>query len=160
MTFRQAVEKTPDLQGAWRKGLGALRARDSRHISAEDTRRLTGSVDVDTALKATQPNANRWDFAIGYRHSNRRYEFIYWVETHTASDAQVNVVLKKLDWLFQWLRSSGNALAGFEGDFVWVASGATSFTKGATQRRMMAEKGLRYESRILHIPDKNPHHTA
>ena len=77
MKFRKAVERTPNLEGAWRAGLGALRAEDKRHIRAENPRQLRGSVDVDTALQSREPNANRWDFAIGHLHSNRRSEFIY-----------------------------------------------------------------------------------
>jgi hypothetical protein len=41
--FRKAVERTPNLEGAWRAGLGALRAEDKPHIRAENPRQLTGS---------------------------------------------------------------------------------------------------------------------
>lgn len=70
MTFRQALKKTPHLENAWQAGLGAMRAEDRPHIKAEDTRRLRGSADVDKALQQKEPQANRWDFAIGYRHTN------------------------------------------------------------------------------------------
>ena len=84
MSFKKAVKATPTLENAWMPGLGALRPQDRPHIVAEDTRLLTGSVDVDIAFQQLQPNANRWDFAIGYRHSNRNRDCIYWVEIHTA----------------------------------------------------------------------------
>ena len=93
MTFRQAVGQTPRLKGTWKAGLGALRAEDKPHIKPEDPKRLRGSVDVDTALQQTEPNAHRWDFAIAYQHTNRTKEFIYWVETHTGSDNQISTVL-------------------------------------------------------------------
>ena len=134
-------------------GLGALRAEDRPHIKPNDTRRLRGSVDIDTALKSKEPNANRWDFAIAYQHTNREKEFIYWVETHTGSDDQINVVLRKLEWLKGWLLGNGQNLAKFERMFVWVSSGATSFTKGATQVKTLAQKGLTYSGTVLCIRD-------
>ena len=74
MTAEQAVNATPHLQGKWERGLQALRAEDRPHIRAADTRALTGSVDVDTAWMRIEPNANRWDFAIGYQHEDRTVE--------------------------------------------------------------------------------------
>ena len=111
MTFKEALSQTPNLETAWQPGLQALRAEDKRHIKAEDTGQLCGSADVDTALLPKDPQANRWDFAIGYQHTNRKHEFIYWVETHTGSDDQIKVVLKKLEWLKTWLRRDGQHLA-------------------------------------------------
>ena len=154
MTFRAALGRTPNLGTAWRAGLGALRSQDRPHIRAEIPRHLTGSADVDAALVGVQPNANRWDFAIGYQHSNRKQELIYWVETHTGSDSQIAVVLRKFDWLKNWLRGDGQELAKFERDIVWVASGATSFTQNSTQRKRLATSGLRYVGKILHIPEE------
>ncbi|MGA2581969.1 MAG: hypothetical protein ABSG31_01735 [Tepidisphaeraceae bacterium] len=156
MTFKKAVKETPNLQNSWKPGLGALRSQDRPHIKAEDTHMLRGSVDVDTALKFTQPNASRWDFAIGYMHENRTLESVYWVETHTGSDDQINVVLKKLQWLKNWLRDDGRKLAAFEREIVWVASGSTSFTNGATQVKTLAVRGLRYSGKILRIPKQHP----
>ncbi|MBI3414110.1 MAG: hypothetical protein HY043_02130 [Verrucomicrobia bacterium] len=156
MTFEQAVAQTPYLEGAWRDGLGALRAEDKTHIKAEDTRRLRGSVDLDKALQPNEPNAHRWDFAIAYQHTNRKEEFVYWVETHTASDSQINAVLKKLDWLKGWFSRDGQKMAKFEREIVWVPSGPTAFTKGATQVKILATKGIRYSGAVLRIPKRHP----
>jgi hypothetical protein len=154
MTFKTAVEATPPL--AYGVGLQALRAEDRPHIDAEDTRQLTGSVDVDTALQAVDPHGNRWDFGIAYKHSNRREEVIYWVEMHTASDSEVGRVIKKAQWLLAWLKGHGARLATFERDIVWVSSGATSFTLSAPQKKQMAAAGLRNRGRVLRIPNKRP----
>ena len=117
MTFREAAQQTPHLKNSWQKGLEALRAQDRPHIVAENTRLLRGSVDVDKALQKKEPNAHRWDFAIGHKHTNRNQECIYWVEIHTASDSEVNVVLDKLRWLKNWLAGNGRTLDGFEREF-------------------------------------------
>jgi len=151
MTFQTAVEKTRHLKHAWRAGLEALRAPDRRHIGAEDTRRLTGSVDVDTACRRADPDGNRWDFGIAYQHHNRGQEVVYWVETHTASDSQVGKVIRKAQWLQRWFRGDGRLLARFEKDIVWVSSGPTKFTLSATQRKQMSEVGLRTVGSRLRI---------
>lgn len=156
MTFKEAVQATPHLQNAYRVGLQALRAEDRPHIDAEDTRQLRGSVDVDTALRPVDPDGNRWDFGIAYKHSNRRDEVIYWAELHTASDSQVSVVIKKAQWLVTWLRGQGASLARFERDIVWVSSGATRFTLSSPQQKQMAQVGLRSSGKTLRIPNKRP----
>jgi len=115
---------------------------------------LLGSVDIDRALMPMEPNANRWDFAIGYKHSNREEAVVYWVEIHTGSDTEFKLVLRKLDWLLGWLRSTGKALNAFECEYIWVASGATAFTDSAKQTKIMAQRGLRYAGKRLFIPDE------
>ena len=154
MTAEEAVNATPHLNGKWESGLQALRPEDKPHIKAADTRAITGSVDVDAALMRVVPNANRWDFAIGYQHVDRDSECLYWVELHTASDSQVDVVLRKLRWLMRWLAGAGKALDKFERDFVWVSSGRTDYTLNGPQRRAFADLALRQTGGILHIPKK------
>lgn len=140
MTMHDAVEDTPNLAGAFRPGLSALRAQDRLHIALEDTRNLTGSVDVDLALRRVEPQAHRWDFAIGYQHTNREAECVYWVEIHTASDREVDVVLDKLRWSKQWLGRSGKRLAR--------ASSSTPFAGDPRPDHgdCSAEEGRRYLS--------------
>lgn len=154
MSFQAAVQQTPRLATAWQPGLQALRAEDRPHIQAEDTRQLRGSADVDSALRESEPNANRWDFAIGHQHTNLDEEFIYWVEIHTGSDNQINVVLAKLEWLKNWLRQDGRRLGRFESDIIWVSSGHTLFTKGSAQVKTLAQKGLLYAGNALRIPNE------
>lgn len=158
MKFKEAVEATPHLAGKWLAGLQALRAEDRPHVQPNDPRKLRGSVDVDTALKRLpeHADAHRWDFAIGFQHTNRKKEFVYWVETHTGSDSQISVMMEKLKWLKQWLAADGKTLAGFECDFIWAPSGATAFTKGARQVKDLAGKGLRYTGSGFKIPDAHP----
>jgi hypothetical protein len=153
MPFKEAVEATPNLNGKWKKGLRALRAEDKRHVRIQDASeaRLRGSVDIDSALRDQYPNANRWDFAIGYQHTDRRDEFIYWVEFHTGSDNQIGVVLRKLEWLKTWLRAEGWELARFEKLFVWVPSGATSFTQGSPQVKSLVTRGIFYSGSVFKI---------
>lgn len=156
MSFKRAAGRTPHLQNAWMQGLGALRAQDRPHIVAEDPRQLQGSVNVDGALEARHPNAHRWDFAIGYRHSGWTSDYVYWVEIHSATDREVNIVLDKLRWLRTWLLGDGRLLNSFHRDFIWVSSGATSFTLGAPQLKRFAQFGLQHKGRVLRIPSVRP----
>ena len=135
-------------------GLDALRAQDKVRIDPESTStaHLRGSVDIDTAWMALDPHGNRWDFAIGYQHLNRSDEFIYWVETHTGADDQIGVMFRKLTWLKTWLKGAGRKLAEFDSLYVWIPSGATSFTQGSSQVRKLADKGIIYSGSKFRIP--------
>lgn len=154
MTFRDAVTATPHLQMSWRDGLQALRARDKRHVKPDTTIRLRGSVDVDSALKAVDPHGHRWDYGIAYQHTDRKNEFVYWVELHTAGDHEVDRVIAKARWLLRWLETGGKRLAPFEREIVWVSSGATAMTLSATQRKRMAISGLAHRGSTLRIRDQ------
>jgi len=151
VSLKEDVGRTPHLENAWQPGLQALRAEDKPHIGTDDTRRLTGSADIDTALMKIHPNANRWDFAIGYQHSDREDEVVYWTELHTASDGEVKVVIAKAQWLLGWLKADGMALAKYEREIVWVSSGATTFTLTSPQKKQMAAAGLRHTGLKLRI---------
>jgi hypothetical protein len=151
MNFKKTIAKTPGLETAWCAGLQALRAEDKPHIDPEDTRKLTGSVDIDAAYLAVDPNGNRWDFAIGYQHTNRTEEVIYWVELHTGSDSEIKVVIKKAQWLRNWFKNSGKKLAAFERDILWVSSGSTRLSPSAPQKKQMAQAGLRQVGGRLRI---------
>ena len=106
------------------------------HIRAVDSKLLSGSVDVETALTATHPIANRWDYGIGYRPTNLADEVVYWVEVHPAgSDGAVNVVLAKLAWLQSWLSKNKDQLGSMKRPFIWISSGSTSFTPNSPQQK-------------------------
>jgi hypothetical protein len=154
MTFQDAVkEDLSGLETFWAHGLQALRAQDRPHVKPEDSRNLTGSLDLDKTMKSQYPDANRWDYAIGYQHVNLSEEKIYWIEIHSASDGQISVVLKKFEWLKSWLKNSSIHLKKFKCDYIWVSSGATTFTKTSPQLRQLSQSGLVYAGKVLKIPD-------
>ena len=153
MSFRKAVELCPSLKHALETGLSALRSADKEHVRVEDTRRLTGSVDLDSTLKSTLPNEPRWDYAIGYRHTTPKAEIVYWVEVHPASDGEIKVVLKKLAWLKQWLCETAPQLNALRKEFIWVSSGKTSLSLSAPQQKQFALQGLQHKGRVFQIPN-------
>lgn len=153
MDLRDASEQIPTLRDSWQPGLQALRAQDRAHIRAGRPQQLRGSIDVDLALRPSQPHANRWDFAIGYRHAGSHDDFIYWVEVHTAAEDQIPVVLRKLAWLRGWLSLEGRPLGkdNFDRQFIWISSGRTTFTPDSPQSRRLAQSGLKHVGRVLRI---------
>jgi hypothetical protein len=108
-------------------------------------------VDIDAAYVAADPHGNRWDFAIGYQHSNMADEVVYWVELHTGSDSQIKVVIKKAQWLLNWFKGPGKILAEFEREILWVSSGSTKLSPSAPQKKQMAMAGLRQVGGQLRI---------
>ena len=81
-------------------------------------------------------------------------EVIYWIEVHSAYDHEIKVAKEKLNSLHNWLRTSAPRLNEMDSDFVCVASGDTSFTKGSKQVRRLAEEGLSFRGGVLKLPDQ------
>jgi hypothetical protein len=120
-------------------------------VEPENPRLLKGSADIDSAFQGVEPNAHRWDFAIGFRHTNWQADFVYWVEIHTANDKEVNVVLEKFRWLKLWLAGDGRLLSPFKRDFIWLSSGPASFNPNSPKLKSLAQQGLQHRGRILRI---------
>ena len=151
MKFKDAVKKTPDLHGAWRPGLQALKAVDQRHIKVEDTGRLAGSVNVEASLTAKYRKERQWDYAIGHRPTNVKGEMIYWVEVHPATEGEIRVVLAKLDRLQRWLQDAAPLLKSMPRESVWISSGEASFTALSPQGKKLAALGLHPKGRVFTI---------
>lgn len=96
MTFKEAVEQTPQVSGAYKTGLLAFGDYSSKVI-VPDNRLLGGSIDIDAATMENYPNNNRWDYAFDYN------EETFFIEVHTASTSETSTVLRKLGWLKVWL---------------------------------------------------------
>jgi len=154
MTFRRAVAGTPSLRDAYQPGLRALSARDAGRLHVEEPRWLTGSVNLDEALRAAQPRAPRWDYGIGYRHSHQ--EEALWVEVHPASSLHIDEVLKKLRWLQEWLKNEAPNLHKLtRAGFYWIATdGQVALSPHSPQARRLAKAGLRGPLRVLPIPPR------
>jgi hypothetical protein len=151
MRFRQAVAATPSVQGHYHSGLRALPAGDAARIRCPNPRRLTGSVNVDRALQPTQPSAPRWDYGIGFRRGSK--EIAVWVEVHPASSTSIAEMLRKLEWLRNWLDTEALELKKLtEGDYHWISTDATiAITPNSPQAKKLAGLGLRGPKRGLEL---------
>lgn len=99
-----ACDATPDLNGCFCLGLGALKSCKDK-ICADNPRKLTGSVDIDGSLVQKYPEDNRWDYAV--EHNGKTI----FVEIHPAtSGGELNKMIAKVDWLKNWIRESAPVL--------------------------------------------------
>jgi hypothetical protein len=144
--FEKAVRGCVELAEHLKPGMQALKSADARCVTCDDTRQLAGSVDVDTALSHDEPNATRWDYAIGVGRKGKS-DFVTWIEVHPASSTgEVKVVLNKLDWLKRWAEKNAPDLMELEREFVWVATGRVAFSSSSKQRRLLAASGIKFSS--------------
>lgn len=137
--FQKAVERTPDISTGYRSGLQALKRNERSSVVATDTRRLDGSLDIDTAVQEKYPNDNRWDYAIGYSGK------VCYVEVHPAYTSEVSVVENKLKWLKTWLKEKAPLLDGIPKAapaFVWVQTGKGGILPRSSQARKLAAMGV------------------
>ena len=161
MTFGQAVKSAPPpVDDAYRNGIQALKKAHRKHVECSDANRLTGSIDLDGALQQVPKyaNASRWDYGIGYKPRNGPEQAV-WVEVHSANTSEVSVVLKKLQWLRDWLNEDENEqlrqitnAAAEDIRFVWVASHRVNIPKNTPQFRQLNKSGIGKVIRKLSLP--------
>ena len=149
MTFKQAVEAASSVARHYRPGLQALRS-NSHKIECSKTRRLTGSVNLDEALKAKDPQGNRWDYGIGFLRKNK--EVAVWVEIHPANSESIQDVLSKLKWLKEWLNTDAKELRDLtEDDYYWLSTDGIAITQNSSHAKRLASAGLRGPMRVLKL---------
>ena len=147
MEFERAVRETRGLgDDAYQPGMQALPRNDRAKVDCRNPALLTGSVFVDEALRHAQPNAPRWDYAVGVMDG--RTEKIVWVEVHPATTHGVTEVLRKLAWLRQWLAGDGLPLARLPARHAWVASDRICIPRGSPQYKRAATAGLLPKRRL------------
>lgn len=142
MSFANAANEIAELVNHFHPGLQALQRRERSYVSTEPgcDRKLTGSIDLDSALRTLEPSASRWDYGVGIKAGAE--DEILWIEIHPASTSEISVVLQKLEWLQSWLRQKGKPLNAFTRRFIWISSGKTKLSPTAAQKKRMAQKGL------------------
>ena len=135
--FKNAVEKTPDTSNCFQSGLRALGGHSNK-IALSDS--CDGSVDIDKCLFEQKKylNANRWDYAFGYKSQ------AYFVEVHSANTSEVATVLRKLQWLKDWLKEKAPEINKIKASkpYYWVASGKYNILKTSPQFRTINQAGL------------------
>lgn len=141
MSFASDCDGLPELLGASKRGLSALKAQDVAHVSKRRTTKLSTSIDIDNACKASQPMAARWDYGVAQRQGER--EIVHWIEVHPAGGGNnISQMHNKLNWLRGWMQ--GKAIANYERQVVWVASGKSAFNARDPQLKALAQAGLRF----------------
>lgn len=96
ITFKQAVQNTPDVSDKYCAGLGAF-GRYAIKIRVPNPSKIEGSLDIDSATKDIYPEENRWDYAMCYDGE------VFYIEIHPATTTEIAKMIKKLEWIKRWL---------------------------------------------------------
>lgn len=145
--FRQAVEATPQIQNAYNSGLQALLSKERGKIQLSDTVDCEGSVDIDTTVRRLYPQDNRWDYCFSYKGE------VFFAEIHSANTGEVDTVIRKLQWLKDWLRVQApqlNQLKATSGPaYYWIQSKGFNILPGSAQYRRMINEKIKPVSKIV-----------
>jgi hypothetical protein len=148
-TFKKAIEETPEVQHCYCEGKSAFPKKDANKVELNDPRKCGGSLFIDQCLfdQGLYPNDNRWDYAIDYNGE------VFFFEVHTASSSEVSTVLKKLEWLKDWLINKApeiNALkAKSKTPFYWVQSNGYHILPNSSYERAVLQKGMKPISKLV-----------
>ena len=160
MNFKEAVREAPaPVDGAYRPGKMALENRHRKLVTCSDSRRITGSIDLDRALAKEPEYANkpRWDYGLGYQSAAGREQAI-WVEVHSAQTSEVSAVIRKFQWLRDWLQENADQLrklterADSDIRYVWIASNGVKITPHSRQAKQLSISGIGRPKRNLGLP--------
>lgn len=146
--FKAAIDESLDKLNLL-PGLQAIIEGKSK-ITAQDTRNVLGSVNLDADLCLKYPQDNRVDYAVGY-NSDGNIEKVYFVEVHSATASQVSVLMNKARALRDWALEKSPSLWNInkkEKKLYWVASGRVAIPRQTPQYKKIATSGL------IHFPTK------
>lgn len=120
-------------------GLSAIKAVDKGRLSIPDGT-VVSSIDVDKTMKDAEPNSNRWDYLIEYRDST------YAIEVHPCTEGEVHKVIKKAEWIRQWINHQPNLKKiVYKTDMTvcfWVSSNTTNISPLSPKGRILATKKI------------------
>jgi len=140
-------------------GLQALKKEHRSCVSIADTRRLTGSANLDDAFKSAEPGSERWDYGLGYVAAGARNESAVWIEVHPAQTSEVGLFLAKLEWLKAKI-ARVPALAAMTAEeervrgtpYYWVATDAgVHISPRMPQAKRLSAAGIRMPTRVVEL---------
>ena len=152
-TLSAAIKQIPHLTGKLKQGLQALRKNHRDAILPKKSRKLSGSIDIDKALKSEHPHDHRWDYCIGVR-KRQNTDSLVWVEFHPANSHSVSDMLAKATWLKQWLAGPGKPLQGLmktKTDLRWVPTGPVAIRQASKQSKILAQAGISFPKRRIKL---------
>lgn len=122
----------------------AFLRRDKSLIAEPERVKIGDSLNLDAALRAEFPNANRWDYIFSVVDGGR----LLALEPHHATDSEISVVIAKKTHAVQQLRRHLHPQYAIS-DWLWVSHGRTAFSKMERATRRLAQAGIRYVGRSL-----------
>lgn len=149
MSFRNTILAIHQISNCYEKGLQALDNNNRTKIVPANNRHLEGSVDIDSCLSRSFPNASRWDYVLCYDSK------VYCIEVHPASGGEVKSVINKANWLKRWLQTTGASIIEYNGSYPtchWIASGKVTILRDSNYARRLAEAGVQFPKELMRIP--------
>lgn len=138
--LKVAVEQTADVKGNFHTGLNAVRSTERQKIVVPDTRKISGSLDIDTSTQAKYPEDNRWDYAIEYDQET------FFIEVHPGSTSDVSTVLAKLEWLKKWLKNEAPEINKLKPKnkkpYHWIYTNKYAILPNSKYAKQLAQKNL------------------
>lgn len=139
-----------ELRSEMKADLSALKKDDRKKVSAPQSVRISGSVDLDECMRRKDPHANRWDYVIA-KSVNPSDDELFYVEVHPAKSEEVSAMIKKRQWLEDWINSGQTRLDRMKtrSTFTWIASGRILIQKNSSQDRLIRKHRLFPVSRLV-----------
>lgn len=146
--FRKAVQACPDL--TLREGMQAISSVNREKIIPDNTRSLTGSVDMDKDLRELFPTEHRWDYVVGYNGSDG-IEKAYFIEVHPAETSEITCVIRKVQNLRAWAERNAADLWNMNAkkEIHWLSSGRYNLRFNDSHLRKLALAGVGSPKRHL-----------
>jgi hypothetical protein len=146
-TFKEAVQNTPDVRLCFKEGKQAILSKERAKVEVADLKKCGGSLFIDDCLLKQKKylNANRWDYAIDYSGE------VYFFEVHSANSAEVSTVIKKLEWLKEWLRTNAPEINVLKAKvpFYWVQSNGYHLPKNSRYEKAANQAGIKPISKLM-----------
>ena len=138
--LKAAVDTTDDVKGQFKTGLGAIKGNEKQKFVVPDTRKITGSLNIDTSTEEKYPLENRWDYAVEYDGET------FFIEVHPGSTSEISIVLAKLDWLKMWLKEKAPAINALKPKdkqpFHWVYTNKFAILPNSKYAKRLAQVNM------------------
>lgn len=148
--LRAALRPTSQLLPFVADGITALR-KEHRALLEESVKAdLADSLDLDAGLQAAHPQENRWDYLLGHEPSAE----VIALESHTATDGQVTVLIAKREAARRQLRAHLRDGAG-PSAWIWVTEGPVGFARTEKATLRLDQAGITFAGRKVlakHLP--------
>lgn len=138
-SFKDAVDADGILP-CYKVGLRGL-GTNSTKIKLGDTKKCEGSVDLDVCFSNSQPQSHRWDYCFSYKGE------VFFVEVHSAISSEVATVIKKLEWLKDWLNNHAPEVNKLKAvsrtPYYWIQASNFNIPVTSRQFRTAVQAGIK-----------------
>ena len=142
--LKSTLVPNSSLAPAVQDGMSAFLARDRSLIALDQRVQIGDSLNLDEALRAAFPNANRWDYVFSVADGGK----LLALEPHHAKDSEISVVIAKKKHAAAQLRLHLHPRHRIS-EWLWVSHGRASFSRMERATRRLAQEGIRYVGRSL-----------